>query len=129
MSGLIVLLVTFALMWALFILPQQRRVRQHQSLVQSLGPGDEVVTAGGVIGEIVGIVDDTVILRVADGVELRLLRGAISRRLEEPSDADAVDVTEADELDLSDDGGLPAGPAEQGGTWPLAGDDDPGRAS
>ena len=127
MSGLIVLLVTFALMWALFILPQQRRVRQHQSLVQSLGPGDEVVTAGGVIGEIVGIVDDTVILRVADGVELRLLRGAISRRLEEP--AEAVDVTEADELDLSDDSGLPAGPAEQGGTWPLAGDDDPGRTS
>ena len=137
MPGLLVLLITFALMWAFFILPQQRRVKQHQALVLSLEPGQEVVTAGGVVGTIVGVVDDIVILRIADGVEVRVLRGAITRRTDpEPppgsvDDHHTLDITEAhggDELDQLDEPNPSAGPGDDGEAWPLAEhDDDIGR--
>jgi preprotein translocase subunit YajC len=96
---LIILLVTFALMWALFILPQQRRVRQHRALLLALEPGDEIVTAGGVIGTIIGVVDDEVILRIAEGVEVRILRGAVARRIEPPAPEAPLDLTAVEELD------------------------------
>ena len=79
--GLAILVITFALMWVLFILPQQRRVKAHQALVRSVGAGDEVVTAGGVYGRITSLDDESVRLEVAPGVELRVARGAISRKL------------------------------------------------
>jgi preprotein translocase subunit YajC len=119
MSGLLVLLVTFGLMWLLFILPQQRRVKQHQALVAAIGPGDEVVTAGGVIGTIVGIVDETVILRVADGVELRMLRGAITRRMDDGA-IEPLDADDAEELEELDERGLAPGPSvDEGEAWPT----------
>jgi preprotein translocase subunit YajC len=79
--GLLILVVTFALMWVLFILPQQRRVKAHQALVRSVGVGDEIVSAGGVYGRITSMDDESVSVEVAPGIELRLARGAISRRI------------------------------------------------
>jgi len=79
--GLAILVITFALMWVLFILPQQRRVKAHQALVRSVGVGDEIVTAGGVYGRITFLDDEAVRLEVSPGVELRVARGAISRKL------------------------------------------------
>ena len=55
MEPLLILAVTFVLMWVLFILPQQRRVRAHQALVATLEAGDEVVTAAGIYGSIVDL--------------------------------------------------------------------------
>lgn len=80
--GLVILVITFALMWVLFILPQQRRVKAHQALVRSVGVGDEIVTAGGVYGRITSLDDETVRLEVAPGVELLIARGAVSRKIE-----------------------------------------------
>ena len=50
MQPLLAFVITVGLMWALLIRPQQRRMRQHQSVVASLRVGDEVVTAGGIYG-------------------------------------------------------------------------------
>jgi preprotein translocase YajC subunit len=55
MTPLIILAVTFVLLWVLFILPQQRRVRAHQALVASVEPGDEVVLSAGIHGRIVDL--------------------------------------------------------------------------
>jgi len=81
MGPLLALLVTFGLMWLLLILPQQRRMRQHQAVISSLRPGDEVVTAGGVYGTIASIDEDVLALDVAPGVVLRVLRSAVSSRI------------------------------------------------
>ena len=78
MGPLLALLLTFALMWVLLILPQQRRMRQHQAVIASLRTGDEVVTAGGVYGTIVSVDEDTLAVEVAPGVILRVLRTAVS---------------------------------------------------
>ena len=95
MGPLLALLITFGLMWVLLILPQQRRMRQHQAVIASLEVGDEVVTAGGVYGTITSVDDETLAVEVAPGVVLRILRNAVSQRIgppeveEEPSDDEA----------------------------------------
>jgi preprotein translocase subunit YajC len=81
MEPLLALLLTFALMWVLLIRPQQRRLRQHQAIVGSLRPGDEIVTAGGIYGTVQAIDDETMTLEVAPGVVLRVLRAAVSQRV------------------------------------------------
>ena len=88
MGPLLALLITFGLMWVLLILPQQRRVRQHQAVIASLQVGDEVVTAGGVYGTIMSVDEDTLAVEVAPGVVLRVLRNAVSQRLAPDDEVD-----------------------------------------
>ena len=96
MGPLLALLITFGLMWVLLILPQQRRMRQHQAVVASLRAGDEVVTAGGVYGTIISVDEDTLAVEVAPGVVLRVLRSAVSQRLAPDDDGDDETDTETD---------------------------------
>ena len=74
-------LIFLGLMWVLLVRPQQQRVRQQRDLIASLEVGDDVVTAGGLLGRIVALTDDEAILEVAPGVQLRFLRGAMSARV------------------------------------------------
>lgn len=99
MGPLLALLITFGLMWALLILPQQRRMRQHQAVIASLLPGDEVVTAGGVYGTITSVDEDTLAVEVAPGVTLRILRNAVSQRIAPPEEEDerAADTVPGDD--------------------------------
>jgi len=99
MGPLLALLITFGLMWALLILPQQRKMRQHQAVIASLEVGDEVVTAGGVYGAVVGVAEETLSVEVAPGVVLQVLRNAVTQRV---APADTV----------ADDPSLDAAPAE-----------------
>ena len=97
MGPLLALLLTFGLMWVLLILPQQRRMKQHQAVVASLRAGDEVVTAGGVYGTIISVDDETLAVEVAPGVVLRVLRSAVSQRIAPLGDAD--EELDDDEID------------------------------
>lgn len=84
MESLLPLLIAFALMWFLLVRPQQQRVRAQRALLSALTVGDEVVTAGGIIGTVVALDGDTVTLAVGEGSTLRVVRPAISRRLPPP---------------------------------------------
>jgi preprotein translocase subunit YajC len=86
MEPLIVLALTFALLWVLFIRPQQRRVRGHQALVATLEPGDTVVLTAGIYGRIVDLGPEDMTVEVAPGVELRVARQAVLRRVEDRTD-------------------------------------------
>jgi preprotein translocase subunit YajC len=88
MGPLLARLITFGLMWVLLILPQQRRMRQHQEVIASLEVGDEVVTAGGVYGTITSVDEETLAVEVAPGVVLRVLRNAVSQRIAPPEEED-----------------------------------------
>jgi preprotein translocase subunit YajC len=98
MGPLLALLITFGLMWVLLILPQQRRMRQHQAVVASLEPGDEVVTAGGVYGTIISVDQETLAVEVAPGITLRILRSAVTQRVA-PIDETADDDDDEEEDD------------------------------
>jgi preprotein translocase subunit YajC len=74
-------------MWFLVLRPQQARLRAQRDLVSSLEAGDRVVTAGGVVGTLTVVGDTEVTLATRPGVELQVLRGAVSRRLDPPTPA------------------------------------------
>ena len=83
MSGFLVLIVLFGLMWLFLIMPQQQRMRRQRALVATIDVGDEVVTAGGIVGRVVSADTERVVLEVGpDRIHLTLLRVAINRKLE-----------------------------------------------
>ncbi len=65
----------------LLIRPQNKRRKEHQSLVGGLAKGDEVVTSAGIVGQINKVEDDFVKVQVADNVELRIQKSAIGATL------------------------------------------------
>jgi preprotein translocase subunit YajC len=95
MELLLVLLLTFGLLYVLFILPQQRRVRSHQALVASLSVNDEVILSSGIYGRITSLGPEELRVEIARGVEIRVARQAVLRRVE-----DATSEFPADEPPL-----------------------------
>ena len=65
----------------LLIRPQSKRRKEHQALMAGLAKGDEVVTAGGVVGQVSKVEDDFVKVKVAAKIELRLQKSAVSATL------------------------------------------------
>jgi preprotein translocase subunit YajC len=104
MQALIVLAVTFVLLWVFFILPQQRRVRAHQQLVAGLEEGDEVVLTAGIHGRITELGAEDLLLEVAPGVELRVARQAVLRRVA-TVDADATPAPSTEAVNNGDSAG------------------------
>ena len=102
MGSILFLGVLLGLMYAVMIRPQQKRMKEHQSLVRSLEEGDLVVTASGVHGAVAEVDDTFIWLEVAPEVELKIDRASIARRIED----DEEDVDDDDELveaDADDD--------------------------
>jgi preprotein translocase subunit YajC len=87
----------------LMIRPQQRKLRAQRELLNELEVGDEVVTAGGILAQIVDIDDDedVVTVEISPGTSIRMLRGGISRRLVDEDEGDDDDLDEAEEADRS----------------------------
>ncbi len=65
----------------LLIRPQSKRRKEHQALVAGLSKGDEVITAGGVTGQVTKVEDDFIKVKVAANMELRVQKSAVSATL------------------------------------------------
>ena len=70
-------LIFYFLLWR----PQSKRRKEHQSLMTGLDKGDEVVTSGGIVGQINKVEDDFIKLQVAPNMELRIQKSAIGATL------------------------------------------------
>lgn len=81
MAQFIPLIVIFGLMYAVLILPQQKRTREHKALLQSLEEGDEVIMNSGIHGFIADIQSDILWIEVAEGVELKISRSSIAGKV------------------------------------------------
>lgn len=71
--------VIFGVFYLLIIMPQRKQQKQRQLMLNSIKKGDKVITAGGLHGEVVELDDEDVRLRVADKVELKFSRSAITK--------------------------------------------------
>lgn len=78
---LLILLVMFGAMWALLILPQQRRAKAHREMLAALEVGDEVLTSAGIYGTIAEFDGGTVFLAVSDTLEIKVTKESISERV------------------------------------------------
>ncbi len=75
---LVMIGVFFAIMYFMIIRPQQKRQKEHKSLMDSLSKGDEVVTNGGMMGRIQGVNDDVVRIELTENVVIKVQKNAIS---------------------------------------------------
>ena len=106
MSGgfLVLLLAMFGFMYFLLIRPQRQQQRKHADLLSSLKPGDEVVTAGGIYGEVVQLDAERVMLEIDDDVRIAVARRAIASvvppeeldRLESSEESETIDAEAAE---------------------------------
>jgi preprotein translocase subunit YajC len=90
-------------MYMLLIRPQQARARRQRELITALAVGDDVITAGGMVGRIVALNDDRVTIRLAPGVDVEFLRGAIAQRVT-PTAAEPAADDDPVVLDEPEDG-------------------------
>jgi len=74
-------IILIAIMYFLMIRPQMKRQKEHKAMIEAVQKGDEVVTAGGLIGKIAKLGDNFIHLEVANGVEVQLQRSAITQVL------------------------------------------------
>jgi preprotein translocase subunit YajC len=86
MEILLFLPLLLILMYVLLIRPQQQRVRQQQALLSSIDVGDEVVTVSGIVGIVEAIEDERVYIEIAPGVTIAMLRQALGRKVEHPTE-------------------------------------------
>jgi preprotein translocase subunit YajC len=93
LSSLIFLGLLIAIFYFMLIRPQKKRMEQHRKLVDSIGPGDEVITMTGLYGTVRSIGDEELELEISPGTTVRFLKSAIGRRVTEDLEASA-DVTE-----------------------------------
>jgi preprotein translocase subunit YajC len=76
---LLVPIAILGVMYAVLILPQQRRVKEHRAYVESLEVGQDVVTTSGLFGTVTALDSETARLRIAPDVEITMARMAIAR--------------------------------------------------
>ena len=78
----ILLLVGFVLIFYFLLWrPQSKRRKEHAALIGGLSKGDEVVAAGGIVGQITKVEDDFVMLEIARDVEIRMQKGSVGATL------------------------------------------------
>ena len=68
----------FLIVYFLLLRPQMQRQKQVQQMLGGLKSGDRVVTTGGIYGQILGIKDDVVVLKIAEDVKVEVAKSAIA---------------------------------------------------
>jgi preprotein translocase subunit YajC len=77
MMSMLPLLLMFAVLYFVMIRPQMKKQKEHRAMVDALAKGDEVVTAGGLLGRVSKIGDAYIGVEMATGVEMQMQRSAV----------------------------------------------------
>jgi len=76
--GLLPIILMFVVLYFLMIRPQMKRQKEQKAMIDALGKGDEVVSAGGVVGRVTKVGDAYITLEVAEGTEITLQKAAVT---------------------------------------------------
>ena len=77
-----ILIVGMVVIFYFFLIrPQSKRAKEHRNLVEALAKGDEVVTTGGILGKVNKVVDDYVVIEIANNMEIKVQKTAVSATL------------------------------------------------
>ena len=114
MQFLIIIVLLLGVMWVLIIRPQKRRQLQQAQLLSTVAEGDEILTAGGIYGTVREVEEDSLLVEIAPGTNVRFARRAIAGKVE-PDEPDEPDETD----EAPDDGETePAEEQEQASVEP-----------
>jgi preprotein translocase subunit YajC len=95
---LIVMVLLLGVMYVLMIRPQRKRQQNHQSMIDSCGVGEDVLTTGGIYGTVTHAEGDDIVVEIADGVTVHMTRRGIAAVLPPEEDEDD-EIVEGDELE------------------------------
>jgi len=76
-QGIIMMVVIFAIFYFIMIRPQQKKMKEHKAMLEAIKKGDEIVTAGGIYGTVEGVTNDTLTVKIAEGVKVKMTRGSV----------------------------------------------------
>jgi preprotein translocase subunit YajC len=76
---LLPMLIIFGAFYFLLIRPQQKKQKAHTELISNLKSGDEILTAGGILGVITGISEHYAIVRIADKTEIKIQKSSVAQ--------------------------------------------------
>ena len=84
-GGLLGMFVPMAIIFAIFyfmlIRPQQRKEKERQKMINETKTGDRILFSGGIVGTVTNVRENSLVVKIADGVKIDVLRGAVSRVL------------------------------------------------
>jgi preprotein translocase subunit YajC len=81
LTSFLPIILMFVVLYFLMIRPQMKRQKEHRAMMDALAKGDEVVTAGGVLGKVTKVTDAYVNLEIADGTEIVVQKVAVTTLL------------------------------------------------
>ncbi len=96
-AGFFLIIIAFGFLYFVMVRPQKKRQVAQMRMLNELAVGDEVVTAGGIYGEIVGLGDEDVTVRIAPQLDVRVARRAIASVTPAASDAAELEAPEEPE--------------------------------
>jgi len=99
-AGFFLIIIAFGFLYFVLIRPQKKRQVAQLRMLNELSVGDEVVTAGGIYGEIVGLGDEDVTVRIAPELDVRVARRAIASVI--PADSDPPELEAPEEPERTD---------------------------
>lgn len=76
-ANILLILSLILIFYFLILRPQQKRQRQVQDMLKGVKTGDRVLTSGGIYGQVLGVKDDVVVLKIADDVKVEFAKSAI----------------------------------------------------
>lgn len=77
LMSMLPLVLMFVVLYFIMIRPQMKRQKEHKAMIEALAKGDEVATAGGVLGRVVRLGDTYIGVEIANGVEVLVQRSAV----------------------------------------------------
>ena len=77
LMSMLPLVLMFVVLYFVMIRPQMKKQKEHRSMIEALAKGDEIATAGGLLGKVSKLGDSHLTLEIAAGVEVQLQRSAV----------------------------------------------------
>ncbi|MEK9802752.1 MAG: preprotein translocase subunit YajC [Curvibacter sp.] len=81
LMSMLPIVLMFVVLYFIMIRPQMKKQKEHRAMVEALAKGDEVVTAGGVVGRVSSLGENFIHVEIASGVEVQLQRHAVAQVL------------------------------------------------
>ncbi len=75
------IILMFVVLYFLMIRPQMKRQKEQKAMIDAIAKGDEVVTAGGIVGKVTKVADAYITLEVAEGTEIAMQKASITMLL------------------------------------------------
>lgn len=77
-APLFTMAIIFMIFYFLLMRPQQKKLKEHKSFLDSIKKGDDVITNGGILGKVVGVTDKVLTLEVGEKIKIKVLKSSIA---------------------------------------------------